>query len=349
MSRRTMPELRSRLRRGIVALALMCTASPVIAQEATTLAPVVSEASQAAIRGGLKYLASNQQPNGGWSANGNHQTAMTGYTLIAFMASGSLPGEGEHGAVVQRAVDFLLSCVNPDGYIASPIGQSNMYNHGIATLALAEVYGHTRDLKVRPVLERAVKLILRCQNAEGGWRYSPRVGDADVSVTVIQLSAIRAAKNAGLEVPQETLDRAVKYIHSCHRAPGFLYQPNNGGVGFARTAAAIYSLQVCGLYDDPKIPVAADYLVKQFGKEGTHATYGHFYAGPAMYMIGGAQWNAWYARVVEDLHSRKTVDGDVTYWQRDAKNGSTEMPIFYTAVNTTLLMLPLGYLPLYQR
>ena len=313
-------------------------------------AVTISNDQKSAIKGGLKYLASMQQPNGGWSASGNHQAAITGYAVIAFLATGNLPGEGEHGAVVQRGVDFLLSCVRPDGYIAAPIGQSNMYNHGVATLALAEVYGHGRDVKIRPSLERAVKLILKCQNAEGGWRYAPRVGDADVSVTVIQLSALRAAKNAGMDVPQNTIDLAVKYINSClHPSGGFLYQPNKGGPGFARTAAAIYSLQVCGLYDDKSIPPAAEYLEKNLGKEGPHATYGHFYAGPAIYMIGGQVWSRWYAKVSSELMGRKRTEGERTWWERDSKNGESAMPVYYTSVNTTLLALPMGYMPLYQR
>src|SRR5256886_11518843 len=42
---------------------------------------------------------------------------------------------------------------------------------------------------------------------------------------------------------------------------GFTYQPNRDP-GFARTAAAIYSLQVCGLYDDPMVKRGAEYLLR---------------------------------------------------------------------------------------
>ena len=196
-----------------------------------------------------------------------------------------------------------------------------------------------------------LKYLISTQQPNGGWRYSPRVGDADISVTVIQLCALRAAKNAGFDVPQTTIDQAVKYVHSCRddRSGGFLYQPHSGSPGFARTAAAIYSLQVCGLYSDPVIPEASKSLFDNIGKEGGFATYGHFYAGPAMYMIGGKSWPAWYAKVSEQLLERKRTEGDRTWWERDGKDGESHMPVYYTAVNTTLLALPLGYLPLYQR
>jgi len=41
------------------------------------------------------------------------------------------------------------------------------------------------------------RTIIESQNAEGGWRYNPRPFDADISVTVCQMMALRSAKNAG--------------------------------------------------------------------------------------------------------------------------------------------------------
>jgi uncharacterized protein YfaS (alpha-2-macroglobulin family) len=87
-----------------------------------------------------------------------------------------------------------------------------MYGHGVASIALAEVYGQTKDPRVRPKLEQVIRTIIESQNAEGGWRYNPRPNDADISVTVLQVVALRAAKNAGLDIPQVTIDRAVKYV-----------------------------------------------------------------------------------------------------------------------------------------
>jgi prenyltransferase beta subunit len=163
-----------------------------------------------------------------------------------------------------------------------------MYGHGIATIALAELYGQTRDPNIRPKLQAAVNLIIGCQNAEGGWRYQPRIADADLSVTVLQVVALRAAKNCGMDVPQITIDRAVGYVKSCRdrRSGGFNYTPHEMRPGFARTAAAIYSLQVCGLYDDPMVKAGSDYLFDRFGRGNDDPfgrewfTYGNFYAGP---------------------------------------------------------------------
>ena len=166
---------------------------------------VVDDGTEKVIKGALKWLASKQQANGCWSAENNqeHTVAMTGYVLMAFMAGGNLPDEGEFGKNVTNGMNFLLTCVKPDGFISG--NGTNMYEHGIATIALAEMYGQTKDARLKSKLESAVKLIISCQNQQGGWRYQPKMSDADVSVTVLQCTALRAAKNSGLDVPDKTM------------------------------------------------------------------------------------------------------------------------------------------------
>jgi squalene cyclase len=313
-------------------------------------AVVVDADTERVIHGAVKFLVSQQGPTGSW-AKTDHQAAITGYVLVAMMSAGELPGEGEAGKSVTRGMNFLLDCVRPDGYIAAPTGQSNMYGHGIATIALAELYGQTRDQSIRPKLERAVRLIVSCQNPQGGWRYAPRIADADISVTVLQVVALRAAKNAGLDVPQVTIDNAVAFVKSCsdETTGGFTYMPHNRAPGFARTAAAIYSLQVCGRYDDPLVKAGSDYLFRLRGKlTDQYWTYGNFYAAPAEYMIGGDSWKAWYGGVHDELMSRVNRQSDgICYWKPVDPQGVGD--VYATSVYTMILAMPWHYLPLYQR
>lgn len=348
-----------------LALALALAALPLRAADAPPRTPhkdstaglgqdlvTVDEETDRIIKGALRYLASKQNGNGSWAASdGDRQeTAMTGYVLVAFLACGHLPDEGEYGRNVTAGMNFLLSSVRADGTF-QPTGHY-MYGHGVASIALAEIYGQTRDPRIRPKLEAVIRLIINCQNEEGGWRYNPRVGDADISVTVLQAVALRAAKNAGLDVPQRTLDRAAQYILSCHHrsSGGFTYQAGSGDHGFARTAAAIYSLQVLGRYEHPVIKPASDYLLKR-RDDRQWFTYGHFYAAPAQYMIGGETWKQWYE------HMRKTltapgvyrINGDMVYWEPRWDGGRGVGPVYATAVYAMILAMPYHYLPLYQR
>jgi hypothetical protein len=350
-------------RQLILPIALLClAASPCFAADsagnpAPRLAPstrpaqdtvVVSDATEAVIDGALRYLASKQNANGAWAGpGGEHSIGITGYTMMAYMAAGHQPGQGPYGQQLSRALEFLLACVHEDGYIGGPYPATSMYEHGIATITLAELYGQTQNPALRPKLSAAVKLIISCQNDQGGWRYRPVKADADISVTVIQVVALRAAKNSGFDVPQETIDKAVEFVKSCaDPSGGFSYQPGGGQPGFASAAAAIYSLQVCGHYDDPLVEKGADYLKQTFDKSNEWFSYGNNYAAPAMYMIGGDTWKQWYGLLNRRLMGIVRHEGQLAYWE--PVDGQVNA-VYATAVYTTILAMPYHYIPLYQR
>jgi hypothetical protein len=316
--------------------------------------PRVDSETEAVIEGAIRFLAAKQLPNGSWGMTDferRHPVAMTGYTLMAFLAAGHLPGEGEQGKAARAGLQYLLDGAKSDGTFGDRSLGQYMYNHGIATIALAELYGQTQAGDIRPKLDRAIKLIISCQNTEGGWRYRPIAQDADVSVTVLQVVALRAAKNAGIDVPQETIERAVRYVKSCYdtASGGFTYQPGNRAPGYARTAAAIYSLQVCGLYEDPLVTRGSEYLLKNFNQREWF-TYGTFYAVPAQYMVGGDVWKAWYPRIKSQLLRQVVREGDRVYWDGSIDMGSNGLgPIYATAVYASVLAIPWNYVPIYQR
>jgi hypothetical protein len=340
---------------ALAGLALLPLALPLPAQEAARRdSVVVDEKTEAVIKGALRWLAAKQLPSGGWGSTGEearHPVAMTGYALMTFLAAGNLPGEGEFGKTVTAGTQFLLDATSPDGYMGKRDNGQYMYGHGIASIALAEIYGQTRAPAMRGKLDRAIKVIIASQNREGGWRYRPVAHDADISVTVLQVVALRAAKNGGFDVPQTTIDNAVRYVKACYieKAGGFAYQPN-GSPGFARTAAAIYSLQVCGLYDDEMVKRGSDYLFKQAKSRPDWFTYGHFYAAPAEYMMGGETWARWYTMIKEQLLEAVTQKGDQFYWEQGKLGDSRSVGAMYgTAVYTMILAMPYHYVPLYQR
>ena len=165
---------------------------------------------------------------------------------------------GKYGGNVRRCVDLIVHHAQESGFVCARecASRGPMYGHGFATLFLAEVFGMSRNEQVRDTLAKAVRLIVDTQNGEGGWRYDPRRHDAGISVTVCQVMALRAARNAGITVPKETIDRALNYIKACqNRDGGFRYRPPtvrsdrsssedlaSRPSQFARSAAALVAL-----------------------------------------------------------------------------------------------------------
>jgi prenyltransferase beta subunit len=309
----------------------------------------MDETARKAVEKALEWLASQQQSNGAWGdGRYPHNTAVTAFTLLAFMSNGHLPGQGLYGPEVAKGVRFLIASARPgDGYLVGARG-GNMYCHGMATLALAEAWGQTQDEEIKPVLIKAVELIVRCQNHEGGWRYEPQPTAADISVTIMQVMALRAAKNSGLHVPDQTLKRALEYIQRCYEpATGaFRYQPQSRGPGFARTAAGLCVLQLSGKYDAEQIPRGVKYLQENFNSR-THFWYGHYYAAHVMHQVGGNDWAEWYKKIRNLLLARQAANGSWTGSGLGSDDGVG--PTFSTSIACIILATPAGYLPIFQR
>lgn len=305
----------------------------------------ISPKAKKAIDKGLEWLAKRQNTDGSWSdSRYPHNTAITAFALLAFMSQGNLPSQGRYGREVAKGARFLMAAQRSDGYIVGARG-GNMYCHGMATLALGELYGSTGDKDLKKILQKAVDLVVRCQNSQGGWRYEPRPTGADISVTIMQVMALRAAKNGGLHVPDKTMKRAIAYINSCYdkRSGGFTYQPRNRAPGFARTAAGICVLYLTGEYDAREIPRAVDYLKKSRSSR-SHFWYGQYYAAHAMHQVGGKEWEAWYERMNKLLLPNQSGDGS---WSRPV--GSRVGRVYQTSIAVIILSVPAHYLPIFQR
>ena len=214
-------------------------------------------AARPAVEKGLKYLATHQQDDGAFSNSGyGRNAAVVALAGMAWLAGGNTPGRGPYGEQVGRVTEYLLEHCEQSGFISVEGAQSHgpMYEHGFATLFLAEVYGMSPRDDIRDKLARAVDLIVRTQNSEGGWRYQPRREDADISVTICQVMALRAARNAGLKVPSETVDRCVDYVKRSQNADGgFRYMLSPGESLFPRSAAGVVVLNSAGVYKGAKL------------------------------------------------------------------------------------------------
>ncbi|MEE2908545.1 MAG: prenyltransferase/squalene oxidase repeat-containing protein, partial [Planctomycetota bacterium] len=298
---------------------------------------------------GLAYLAGQQEDNGSFGRGrfSNH-VAITSLAALAFMSDGHVPGRGIYGNRVQTALDFILENAQESGLIAAQAAHGPMYGHGFATLFLGEIYGMSyADDRVREVLEKAVDLIVRTQNREGGWRYQPVPVDADVSVTICQVMALRSARNAGIKVPRSTIERAVRYVRDCQNDDGgFRYMTRSGNSAWPRTAAGVTTLFYAGIYEDDSINHGLGYLVRtslpgQNRVRQSHYYYGQYYAVQAMYLAGGNWWRTWWPAVREGLLRRQSANGG---WLDHHIGGA-----YSTAMALIVLQVPKRYLPIFQR
>ena len=315
-----------------------------------TAAELITPAAERAIERGLKFLVAHQHDDGSFgsgSLRGN--AAVTALAGMALISSGSTPGRGPHGEALTRTVDYLMAKTEQSGFIVVPGETSHgpMYGHGFATMFLAECYGMAPRPELREKLTAAVKLIVNTQNDEGGWRYQPRRQDADVSVTICEIMALRAARNAGLHVPKETVDRCIAYVKGCQNPDGGFKYTLQGPPpsGFPRSAAGVVALQSAGIYEGPEISKGFDYLMKFLPGPGAvqdspHYFYGQYYAAAAMWQAGGDRWARWYPAVRDDLIARASPDGS---WQ------SPYTAEYATAMACIVLQMPNNYLPIFQR
>ena len=176
---------------------------------------LVDARTRKAIERGLKFLVRKQIKTGnlkGAMGQGGYAggVATCGLSGLAFMCNGSAPGEGKYGDEIDRCVEFMIKSTNETGYVSTNAGSENMYGHGFATLFMAQAYGMSPKKELGEKLRKSIKLIVDIQNAQGGWRYRPVKSDADLSITICQIMALRAARDAGINVPDETRKKCIE-------------------------------------------------------------------------------------------------------------------------------------------
>ena len=328
------------------------------------------------VKKALDWLVKRQnQRDGHWDSNGQYPVTMTALGGMALLAEGSTVNQGKYAKNIRLARDWLMSRAQPNGLIGNPQipGEAGryMYGHGFGLLFLSSVYGEERDVekrkKLEDILTRAAKYTRDAQTNRGGWGYvSARDGSQfdEGSVTVTQVQALRAARNAGIKVPPDAIKDAVKYLTDSTGADdGVVYSLAQGGGGGGRpalTAAAIACGFGAGEYNKPVVKRWFKYcethvpLLK--GSRFGHDEYTHFYYAQALYSLGNdgyakmfpqskdkdrLSWNKYREITFDYLKQSQSSEGSWT--------GSHVGPEFATSIYAIIMQLDNAALPIYQK
>ena len=323
-----------------------------------------------AVQRGVQFLLQTQRDDGA-IADKSHDVAMTALSVMAMASIGMTPStSGQQGRAMDRAIELVLDQDNQDarGYFGESDG-SRMYGHGIITLMLTEMLGmgSTRDQngRIHKSLVNAIKLILAAQdvskpdNLKGGWRYYPSSRDSDLSVSVWQLLALRSAKNDGMDVPGQAINKAIKYLENSYASPvdrngelinavsGFSYTPGSRRPTFTMTAAGLLALQVCGQYDSKIVSGAAKWLLEHPPKVSERFFfYGIYYYAQAMHQVGGEAAKEAALLVPELLIQSQRNDGSWIGRGGEEKNIGS---VYATTLAILSLSVRYHYLPIYQK
>ena len=333
---------------------------------------------------GLAWIAKTQFKDGHWEGvNNGYAVSMTALAGQALLCEGSTIREGKYRDNIRRATDWLMDRVQPNGLIGVPASPSEggryMYGHGFAVMFLACVVGEEENARRRErlikLLEKACKYSRDAQTNRGGWGYlSAKDGSNfdEGSVTITQMQGLRAARNAGVVVPNEAIKQGVEYLkQSTNDQGGVQYSLAFGGGGRGEGRPALTAAAICCGFS------AGEYqgdLVKKWlkfcqntlstpgdGRRMGHDEYTHYYFAQVVYVLGDDRykklfpdakadetltWTKYRKSFFEECKRTQSADGS---WSADSWTARMVGPIYVTACYLTIMQLDKGALPIYQR
>ena len=308
---------------------------------------------------GLQYLAASQGPNGDWPTMGQSGPGITGLALMAFLASGEDPNFGLYSRNVHAAVRSIIAGQDAgSGMLGGGTGHGSMYHHGFAMLALAEAYGAvddralwadtdaTKRRSLGEALELAVRTAVTSQkrNPLGAWRYSPNAQDADTSVSGAIFMGLLAARNAGIEVPDESIEQALAYYQRMTSAGGEVGYASAGDAGqsMARSSIATLVFAIAHRKELPQYKAALGQINGPPSGDPSNplAEYTAYYQAQALFQGDLEAWELWNRQQVRRLKGAQQPDGSFQ---------SGLGPAFGTSMSLLVLALNYRYLPIYER
>jgi hypothetical protein len=296
---------------------------------------------ESAVLAGLRWLHFHQdKPKGNWDVddyqrnckgpgspcshmnNGQPPAAtfdagVSGLALLAFLGYGQTHRVGKFKRTVRRGLKYLKGVQQASGCFGHTEGESWIYNHALGTMAMCEAYAVTRDNILKGPAQKAIDYMVQAQNPGYGWKYEPRSGKSDTSVTGWMVLALKAAKMGKLVIPQSAFDGAIAWfdrmtLSSGGRAGkvGYMRPGDNGAKLAGRppdtfksmptmTSVAVLCRIFCGQKRaHKKIQQGVSILMKNLPdwnkpRNDKVNFYYWYYGTYAMFQVGGPKWKTW--------------------------------------------------------
>ena len=313
---------------------------------------------EASVDKGLEYLAARQQADGSFVGENGDTTGVAALAGMAFLSTGDTPGRGKWGKPLTQCMEYVLASqrLEPNhpyfGMLARDPGREKMYSHCISALFLSELSGMVEpdaQKRIGEAQAKALALILKAQDVQkdeqnaGGWRYLPDAKDSDLSLTGWALMALRSARLNGADVPEENINKAVKYILGRHRenTGQFGYQGNMDHAE-SLTGAGLLCLELTGHHGKPQTLMAGRYIrdSRENMPRSDFEKYGNYYNAQGMFQLGGEYWESYATWMYEHYPKQQKEDGS---WE--GRDG----PLYNTALMVLAFTVPYRQLPIYQR
>ncbi len=279
-----------------------------------------TEASEAAVASGLKWLIRLQEPDGRWMLNGSrladkdkgsqvNDAAATAFGLLPFLAAGHThkPGKANpYDKNIDKGLKFLIRTQDKKtGYFGG-----TMYAHGLATITLCEAYGMTKDPALRAAAQGGINLIINVQHDGGGWRYTPAKTPGDMCISGWQMLALTTAQRAGLNVPNDTIKKAIAFLNSDTNPvdDGYGYTPGQGSTP-RMTAVALLCRQNVQAWGPahPKVLKGVENFITK-NQPDRQDVYYYYYATQVMFNVGGKSWTDWNDKMRDFLVKKQETD-----------------------------------------
>ncbi len=329
-----------------------------------------SRASEAAVAAALKWFAGHQLDDGRWSfdhtlapecqgkcANPGSlkdaSNAATALALLAFLGSGETHRAGRYRKAVRSGLHYLVESmkITDEGGTLSENG-GRMYSHGLAAIALTEAYAMTQDRDLLRPAQAVVNYICYAQDpVGGGWRYMPRQA-GDTSVTGWQVTALKTAHMAYLQVPPAVVKKTSSFLDGVQADGGAAYGYTGPGEGQATTAIGLLCRMHLGWKrDNPALQRGIEQIA-DWGVSTKGNMYYNHYATQVTFHWGGDVWKKWNGQMrdwlIESQEKRGHEAG--SWFFKGADHGADRGGRHYiTAMAAMMLQTYYRHRPIYRQ